>query len=119
LGKAFFNKSVKRLEVGKGCRTASEAKNGRVDLGTGIKNFGRQMTNFFDIEDGLKKDGDGTVLGSARDCRVTIGDLLLESDNNHLRRRRAESELHKERGRDGVGKISTDVGSGGMLGKGF
>jgi hypothetical protein len=43
----------------------------------------------------------------------------LQSDNNYLRGRRAESELDEERGRYGVGKISADVGSGGVLRKCF
>jgi hypothetical protein len=56
LGEALFDKSVERLEVGQGNWAASEAENGRVDLGARIKNFGWQMTNLFDIENRLQQD---------------------------------------------------------------
>jgi hypothetical protein len=56
LGETLFDKSVERLEVGPGNRAASEAENGRVDLGARIKNFGWQMTNLFDIENRLQQD---------------------------------------------------------------
>jgi hypothetical protein len=56
LGEALFDKGVERLEVGQGNRAANEAKNGRVDLGARIKNFGWQMTNLFDIENRLQQD---------------------------------------------------------------
>jgi hypothetical protein len=119
LGEALFDKSVERLEVGQGCRATREAKNGRVHLGARIKNFGRQIANFFDIKNRLEQDRNSSVFGCARECRVTIGNLLLQSDHNHLGGRRAESELDEERGRNGVGEISADVGSGGVLRKCF
>jgi hypothetical protein len=119
LGKALFDKSVEGLEVGQGCWATREAKNGRVHLGARIKNFGRKIANLFDIKNRLEQDRNSSVFGCAGECRVTIGNLLLQSDHNHLGGRRAESELDEERGRNGVGKISADVGSGGVLRKCF
>jgi len=96
-----------------------QTENGGIDLGTGIENLGWKLTDLFDGKNILQKNCDRSIVGGPGKGGVPIGHLLLQSDDNGLRRGGAEGELHKQGGGDGVRKISANEGSGWMLGKGF
>jgi hypothetical protein len=119
LGEAFFHKSMKTFQIlGNGLATG-QTKNGGINLGTGIENLGWKLTDLFNVENGLQKNCDCAVVGCPGKCGVPIGHLLLQCDDNRLRRGGTEGELYKQGGGDGVRKISANEGSGWMLGKGF
>jgi hypothetical protein len=110
---------MKTFQIRRNRIATGESKNGGVDLRTGVKDLGGKLADLFNIEDGLKKDRDGTVFGSSGECGVAVGDLFLKGDDNDSRGWGSKGKLHEEGGGDGVGKISTHVGSGGVLRKGF
>ena len=104
--------------LGNGLATG-QTENGGLDLGTGIENLGWKLTDLFDGKNSLQKNCDRSVVGGPGKGGVPIGHLLLQCDDNRLRRGGTEGELHKQGGGDGVRKISANEGSGWMLGKGF
>ena len=104
--------------LGDGVATG-QTKNGGINLGTGIENLGWKLTDLFNVENGLQKNCNCAVVGCPGKCGVPIGHLLLQCDDNRLRRGGTEGELYKQGGGDGVRKISANEGSGWMLGKGF
>jgi len=108
---------MKTFQIRRNRIATGESKNGGVDLRTGIKDLGGKLADLFNIEDGLKKDRDGTVFRSSGECGVAVGDLFLKGDDNNSRGWGSKGKLYEEGGGDGVGKISAHVGSGGVLRK--